>query len=268
MARGSAYGDMIKMPSWVFGGEFGDISNLLNKRDQAYEETENAEITNDRNQIRLEEEQRKVDINEEMRKRGVFGDSGDQPVTLRDMYEKRRDIAMELGSYGDAIEMEKQLADLDRKQQQDELTKRYREAMIESRSRTSSGDRPSSGGSNRLFQLENPETGEKGVFRADEANQKLADGWDFYKRDELAELLGDKNNKPAPAKPGGVTEFLKGLGQRGADKPGEAEANKQKSIVEQIKAEAVMTERPARPPRPGMKWIRNKKTGELKEVPE
>jgi hypothetical protein len=206
MARGSAYGDMIKMPSWVFGGEFGDISNLLNKRDQAYEETENAEITNDRNQIRLEEEQRKVDINEEMRKRGVFGDSGDQPVTLRDMYEKRRDIATELGSYEDVVEMEKQLENIKREQEKQEREKIIQERQDEEynyrKQRRGAGGSDDSGKPEKSIDVYNPETDDLRKIPISQLDNAKRVGYVERNHPRLAEMIEEaqaKKNAP-PAK--------------------------------------------------------------------
>lgn len=268
MARSSMYGQMVQqLPKWVLGGEFGDISNLLNNREQEYEATRQADVLNDMRDITLDREQRQADFEEELRRRDIFGGNDGQPPTLRDMYGRVRDVAQELGNYEDVIKMQEKLENLERQRQQDEINKRVRESMIESRNRT--GTRSSGGGgSKRLFTLENPETGEKGIFLADEANEKLEQGWDIYKRDDLAEVLrgGDKKAPEKPSEPSATSRFMSGL--LGDTKPGEKETEQQKEIVEQIRSEAAATVKPPRPPKPGMKWQRNKKTGELREVPE
>lgn len=269
MARSSMYGQMVQqLPKWVLGGEFGDISNLLNNREQEYEATRQAEVLNDMRDITLDREQRQADFEEELRRRDIFGGNDGQPPTLRDMYGRVRDVAQELGNYEDVIKMQEKLENLERQRQQDEINQRVRESMIESRNRAGSRGSGGSTGSKRQYTLENPETGEKGIFLADEANRLLQEGWDFYKRDDLADLLGGKNKK-APEKssePSATSRFMSGL--LGDTKPGEKETEEQKRIVEQIASEAAATVKPPRPPKPGMKWQRNKKTGELREVPE
>jgi hypothetical protein len=259
---------MVKqLPNWVLGGEFGDISNLLTDRDQRTANLRRDEQLNTAREIDLENKQREAELEREIRNRGIFGGNDQGPITLRDMYGRVRDTAAELGSYEDAIRMQEKIESLERQQQQDELSQRVRESMIESRNR--GGTRGSGGGgSKRLFTLENPETGEKGIFLPDEANEKLQQGWDIYKRDDLADILGGGNKKgpEKPSEPGATGRFLEGL--LGGKKPGEDPAKEQEKLVEGIKDQAATINRPARPPKPGMKWIRNKKTGELREVPE
>lgn len=222
MARGSAYGDMIKMlPGWVMGGEFGDISNLLNKRDQAYEQTENAEITNDRNQIRLEDERRNADFEEELRKRDIFGGNQDALPTLRDMYGRVRDVAMDIGSYEDVMQLQEKLESLNRQAEQDALEKRTKESMILARGR-------GGGGSNKpTIRLENVRTGEKGIYTPDEANEKLGTGdWDFAKNNFLNDL--QRMAQQGPSQP-------EVLGDSRKEKPGEREIEKQRQLTEDIK---------------------------------
>lgn len=266
MARSSAYGDILsQLPKWVMGGEYGDVSNLLASRDNQLEILRNNQIQNDRNELKLEEDKRRDDLDAQMRQMDIFkGDSGSQP-TLRDMYGKVRDAASQLGSYEDVLKMQEKLDSLDRQRQQDELNKIYKESLIEAKNR--SGSKNSGSSSKRLFQLENQDTGEKGVFLADEANQKLQEGWDFYDKNDISHVLnrGVKQPKNIPSEPGVLDRFVSGLL---GSKPGEKESDQQKKIVEQIKTDATTLVSPSRPPRPGMKWQRNKKTGELREVPE
>lgn len=266
MARSSAYGDILsQLPTWVMKGEYGDISNLLANRDNQLEILRNNQIQNDRNALRLEEEKRQEDLDAQMRQMDIFkGDSG-APPTLRDMYGKVRDAASQLGNYEDVLKMQEKLDNLDRQSRQDELNKIYKEALIGAKNR--SGGKGTGGGNKRLFQLENPETGEKGVFQADEANQKLQDGWDFYQKDDVLDKLerGKRSTNSTAVEPGIVGKFVSGFT---GNKPGEKEAEQQKQLVDQIKTDAATLVSPSRPPKPGMKWQRNKKTGELREVPE
>jgi hypothetical protein len=224
------------------------------------------EQQNDLREIALEDQRRQEEMDRKMREMDIYGGNAQTPVTLRDMYGRVRDVAKEMGSYEDVLKMQEKIENLDRQKQMDDLNETYRKALIDAKGRV--GTRGGgSGGSKRLFQLENPETGEKGIFREDEANQKLDEGWDFYKRDDLGEILRPSNKKPESkqSEPSAASRFLSGL--FGDEKPGEKAAEEQKQVVEGIKDQAAATVKPMRAPKPGMKWQRNKKTGELREVP-
>ena len=80
------------------------------------------------------------------------------------------------------------------------------------------------------------------------------------KQEEARRIREEAASKSKKSEPGAFGRFLDGI--FGGDKPGDAPAQAQKDIVDQIKQSA-----PPRPPRQGMKWQRNKKTGELREVP-
>lgn len=109
--RSSAYGNILgQIPDWVFGGEFGDISNLLNNREQEYEQTRQAQTLSDIRDIALEQQQRQQQIDEEMRNSDIFAD-GRQP-TLGEMYDAKRKIAMQYGGIDDVLGIEKELGQI------------------------------------------------------------------------------------------------------------------------------------------------------------
>jgi len=109
--RSSSYGNMLgQLPDWVFGGEFGDISNLLNNREQEYQQTRGAETTNDMREIALEEQRRQQRMDEEMRNSDIF--AGEKQPTLGEMYDTKRKIAMQYGSIDDVLGIEKELAQI------------------------------------------------------------------------------------------------------------------------------------------------------------
>lgn len=201
MPRSSAYGSILgQIPDWVFGGEFGDISNLLNKRDSDAEKLRQQEIQTEANDIQLTSKKRGAKQDEMMIDQ--LSTLGENP-TLRDLYELQRKAAIDAGSPDDLIKAQENLYKIQRQDQLDEITKQYKEALTESANRRGTGGK-GSGGSKRLFQLENPDTGEKGVFLAEEANQKLQQGWDFYKKDDIGDLPGGRKNSSASSTGGSL----------------------------------------------------------------
>lgn len=269
MSRTSEYGNLInKLAPWVFGGEYGQISNMLNNREQEYEATRAAQAQNDIRELELEKQQRQADFEEELRRRDIFGGNDGTPATLRDMYGRVRDVAMEQGNVDYAMRLEEKLQQI-----QDQQEKEARQKILqdrddekwnwekERRGRTGTG-----GGSDEVKGskiLIGPD-GSPELVRKSEYNDKIRTGYvdpDLMDEQEQARMMREEAaSKSKKSEPGAVGSFLDGI--FGGDKPGDAPAQAQKDIVDQIKQSA-----PPRPPRQGMKWQRNKKTGELREVP-
>lgn len=129
MARTSDYGSMIqKLAPWAFGGEYGDISNLLNNREQEYEATRAAQAQNDIRELDLEKQQRRADLEAELRRRDIFGGNEENPLTLRDMYGRVRDVAMEQGDVDYALRLEEKLQQI-----QDQQEKEARQEILQQR---------------------------------------------------------------------------------------------------------------------------------------
>jgi hypothetical protein len=96
MARSSTYSTLLnslKIPSSVFGAEYGDISNRLNARDMSFEKLQEQELQNDANNISLENAQRRQEYNKSL------GDilQDESPKTMRDFYEMQLGRAIETG---------------------------------------------------------------------------------------------------------------------------------------------------------------------------
>lgn len=154
--RSSAYGNILgQIPDWVFGGEFGDISNLLNARDMGYEKLQAQELQNDENQLDLENKRRRADLQEELRKRDIFGGNQDAPLTLRDMYGRVRDASRDLGSVEDYIQMQEKIEAIDRQQKLDKQQEDYKAALT-----ASIGRRGAGGSGSKAYNAYNAETGQ------------------------------------------------------------------------------------------------------------
>lgn len=229
MARSSAYGQMIsQLPNWVLKGEFGDISNMLNNREQEYEQTQNAQLTNDLNQMKLEEQQRQADFEEELRRRDIFGGNSDEPLTLRDMYGRVRDVAQEMGNVDHILKMEEQLQKLQEAQAKEERQKLLQgrddqewEWKVENRKK---GQPRNEAG----YWMKDPE-GNEWLIPKSQVNAKVAEKWKRAKNsdDPFAELLRDEEQSDAPAS--------------NAPKPGEAAMQEQKALTKEIKDQAAGT---------------------------
>ena len=93
MARSSIYGNAIMPPKWAFGGEFGDLSQIMNQRDQSYENVAQEEIVTDSANLKLEDDQRK----ERMREILQENTATSRPATIRDAYQQMIDAAYDAG---------------------------------------------------------------------------------------------------------------------------------------------------------------------------
>lgn len=251
--RSSSYGNMLgQLPDWVFGGEFGDISNLLNNREQEYQQTRQAETTNEIRDIALEEQRRQQRMDEEMRNSGIFSD-GKQP-TLGEMYDTKRKIAMQYGGVDDVLSIDKELAQI-RDAQEKEARQRIKEQREDEEYawRKERRGKSESGGSSDdeikgVSKLIDPD-GNPELVRKSEYNAKIKAG---YKDPEMenALLLGPSlNKKPSGASgswlpwedsstaPPSSTPSAKGDNARQAPAPGD-----QVAMITRKRAKAVKGE--------------------------
>jgi hypothetical protein len=107
------------MPEWVFGGDYGDISNMLNDRDNKFEILRNNELVNDAGQIKLDKQKR---VNEyEKSIQGIPSDPT-SPLSLGEMYRLQIAQANKTGNPDIARELEGKLADMEREQRKQEIT--------------------------------------------------------------------------------------------------------------------------------------------------
>jgi hypothetical protein len=90
------------MPKWLTGGEFGDLSTLMNNRDKQYEDVAQSEQQTESNDFKLEEDRRKD------RMREILNDrvSNSKPASIRDAYEQMINAAYESGDPMAALEYE------------------------------------------------------------------------------------------------------------------------------------------------------------------
>lgn len=101
--RQSLYGNMLKsVPEWVYGGEFGDISTLLNNRDISYENVAQEEIATDDAAMKLEDAQRQERMREILQDRTA----NSRPATIRDAYQEMINAAYDAGDPMAAMEYE------------------------------------------------------------------------------------------------------------------------------------------------------------------
>lgn len=92
-ARTSLYTSALKMPEWVFGGDYGDLSKVMNQRDVSYENVAQNEQQTQLNDFKIEDQQRQERMREILNDR--MGAS--RPATIRDAYQQMIDSAYEAG---------------------------------------------------------------------------------------------------------------------------------------------------------------------------
>lgn len=112
MARNSTYGlllNSLKIPGWVFGNDYGDLSNTLEKRDQEIEDTQTKSMLNEANQLRLDAAKREADFSASLS--DIFKDNP-QP-TLRDLYQAQIQKAIETKNADKAVKLQEDLLKYD-----------------------------------------------------------------------------------------------------------------------------------------------------------
>lgn len=101
-SRTSVYTNALQLPKWVMGGEFGDLSTIMNNRDKQYEDVAQEEQQTESNDFKIEEERRKDRLREILNER--VGSS--RPTSIRDAYEQMINAAYESGDPMAALEYE------------------------------------------------------------------------------------------------------------------------------------------------------------------
>jgi hypothetical protein len=270
------YGSVASMiPEWAFGGDYGDISNMLNNRDLSYENLKRQEIANDANAIELEAMQRRSRINDALA--GQFQEA--PPATIRDAYMQMRGAAFDAGDVGTALDIQNKLENIDkaaRAQKISDLEDAAKLAPVLGYARL-----------NEFFPgaLTPQEAGAIAQYHrrtlGDGSKEKMLDAIDpstgFFSQIPLSQALAAqqrglilepssaekerirleaKANASAPqteSGPGLINGLFNWLGS----KPGEKEEAQQKAIVENISKQATK-----------FRTYRNKKTGEIITLPE
>lgn len=290
-SRTSIYTNALKLPDWVMGGEFGDISTIMNNRDRQYETVAQAEQQTEKNQYDLEAKQREERMREILNDR--MGTS--RPATIRDAYQQMADAAYEAGDPESALEYEAKREAYDQAQ----LAKKRAEFSgaigiadnagydrvnelypgVLTSDDYNRNQRRARASTEKTYPMYNTET--KKIDPAvpySEAMQRQDSGKWIFTKDPSFNDGGLNLSMGAPvesASGGGLFGGLFG------GKPGQAPSEKQKQTVEGLAEStpgkgaekavgakaAPQNSTPPRPPRPGMKWQQNKKTGEFREVP-
>lgn len=123
MARSSPYGDLLqgmpgmKLPDWVFGGDFGDIENDIIKTEFGRRQSEARALQNDQLELDLNKDRRNQDFQEGLA--GIFQEK--KPATMRDMYQVGVEQALGQGRADIALQMQDKLDELDRREKQQRL---------------------------------------------------------------------------------------------------------------------------------------------------
>jgi hypothetical protein len=100
------------------GGEFGDISTIMNNRDKQYEDVAQEEQTTALDQYKLEAADRADEYRRRMTE--TFG-GGNAPKDLRTMYETMIGAAAETGNPGEVERLQEELAKLDLQKRKDAI---------------------------------------------------------------------------------------------------------------------------------------------------
>lgn len=116
--RSSVYSNALKLPEWVFGGDYGDISTLMNNRDKSYETTEQARQQTESNQYKLDAAEKAQAFSDLVGER-FEGDS--QPKTLRDAYQMMIQAANESGNPLEGVDILAKVNNLERQSSQDRM---------------------------------------------------------------------------------------------------------------------------------------------------
>jgi hypothetical protein len=104
------------MPKWVTGGEFGDLSNIMNQRDKSYEDVAQSEQQTESNRYGLD----KLERQDEYRRRVAEVLGGETaPKDLRGMYEAMSAAAGETGNPEEIVKLREELDKLDLQKRKD-----------------------------------------------------------------------------------------------------------------------------------------------------
>lgn len=267
------------VPNWAFGGDYGDISNMLNNRDSSYENLKRQEIANDANAIELEAMQRRLRVNDALA--GQFQQA--PPATIRDAYMQMRGAAFDAGDVGTALDIQTKLENIDKAARQqkladlegaaqfapvlgyerlnelfpDALSPQEAAAIAQSRRRGVGG---SGGGvsKERTVDAIDPATGfisqvPWSQALAEQQRGLILDPSTAERERIRQEVMARTPQAQGPEEPGVIEGFFNWLGS----KPGEKQEAQQKAIVENISKQSTK-----------FRTYRNKKTGEIITLPE
>lgn len=291
--RTSLYGSVASMiPDWVFGGEYGDLTKLMNAREASYEN-----LWQQQEQTR--QQQQRTQINDatiqELQQQQAMADALDQqfktsrPASLRDAYESMLNLALDSGDSGGVMKAMGFLNDVDESDRKRKLSDLKDAAnlagdglgfdringlfpnVLTSQDVAAIASRSRRGGEGytdrNVTYLLDPKTRLPVQVPRSEYNNYISAGYLDPTRSDPEKVIkammpqGNSDTPPTESGPGVIDSFLGWLGS----KPGEAPAQKQKALVKDIPATYGGT--PPRKAAKGMKWQQNTSTGEFREVP-
>lgn len=281
--RSSIYGSIASMvPEWAFGGDYGDISNMLNNRELSFENLQQQQIANDINAARLDAFQRRASLDDAVAEQF----QGQRPTSMRDAYSKMLGTAFDMGDVDTALSIQSKLENIDKLERQQRISDlqdsaRFANALGYERTKQLFPDSPltpedvaalragrgrgevSSGGSGRapkekMVDAIDPSTGfvsQVPWSQALVAQQQglLLDPSSAEKERIRQEVQAKIAQPPAQDGPGMLDGFFSWLDS----KPGEKQEAQQKDIVDNIKGQASR-----------YRTFRNKRTGEVVTLPE
>lgn len=280
MARSSSYGNLLAIPRWVSGGEFGDITNLLNQREASFENLDQERAMTELRNMQVEQAQQAQDYQDAIAGRFSSG----APSDLRDVYQQMIQVANETGNPLQAIDIMEKVSNLEQESQRQKLidlknaadladtlpfdrinsvlpgviTPEEASAIRAERARRATraggGEEADPLSKNVVFLLD-PNGTPTAVPRA-LYNQYIAQRYVDPERSSPA-LVAQAQQKAAEALRGteeqGPGFMDRMLGFLGGSRPGEAEAEKQKQLVAELPQK--------------FDTYRNRKTGQVVRVP-
>lgn len=274
------------IPNWVFGGDYGDITNMLNSRDLSFENLQQQEIANDINSVRRDAIKRRANMDEMVAEQFA----NEQPATIRDAYLQMRGAAFDAGDVESALKIQEQLDNVDEAARRQKLTNlegasrfanvlgydrlneffpdalsREEAAAIAQSRRRGVGGSGGGAGKERTVDAIDPTTGfisqvPWSQALAEQQRGLILDPSAAEKERIRQEVMSRTPQVLGPEGPG-MFDRLIGLGDQALDwlggKPGQKQEAEQKAIVENISKQATK-----------FRTYRNKKTGEIVTLPE
>lgn len=247
-SRTSIYTNALKLPDWVFGADYGDLSKTMNARDMGYEQVQQQEQLNDQRQYQLDALQREDDLRQTVSER--LGNT--PPANIRDAYQQMIDAAYEAGDPIAAInyqtkrdaydqnQLTKQRAELsgaisaaDNLSSYEQLQKHYKDVL--SPEDWALNQKKKRAEKEPTYWMRNNETGEVDPrVPLNEAKVKQKDGWQFLQHSASSGSGLNISGTPSNETPDDGTFF----GSLFGGKPGDSAIKAQVKTVENLEDKA------------------------------
>lgn len=245
MNRTSAYTQLLnQVAPWALSGDYGDISNLMAKRDLTQGQVRTQDILNQDNEIDLENKKKKAEQRDQMAEILKKQLELNQTPTLGDMYNMKRKAAMESGSVEDWMKVEEDLNKLKREQEKQQRDDQEWQWKLDKK------NQPKAGKKEKPYKMKSPEDGNVYLIPESQVNDKSRAGWTFDKQGGLADLIQEMN--------GGQPSQMSVPAE--TSKPGEEQVKEQKALVDSIKAQGSKLQSNQVAPRD--MWVMDDQSGE------